>query len=245
MQKDLLKKENIYRIVLPILCLILAILAYFKTTNTNNDPIKFKEEYEALNGEKTTNGNEYNTLEISEDNKIKYSNYDEIKKIIKKGTGIIYLGFPTCPWCRSAIPVLFDVVDNYDIDTIYYLDIKNERDSYIVEEGKLVYALDENGNELKGTDGYFDLLELLDEHLSDYSITIDDEVYEVGEKRIYAPSVIFVHDGKVLGIHVSTVSSQKSGYDKLTDEQYDELYGIYEDYILEMTSTTCDTDSSC
>ena len=53
--------------------------------------------------------------------------------------------------------------------------------------------------------------------------------YKTGEKRIYAPTVIFVRDGKVLGLHVSTVDSQKSGFDKMTEDQIEQLYGIYED----------------
>jgi hypothetical protein len=73
-------------------------------------------------------------------------------------------------------------------------------------------------------------------HLTDYVVVFDDEEYETGEKRIYAPSVIFVRDGKVLGIHVSTVDSHEDPRKPLTDEQYEELFGIYEDYILEVKS---------
>ena len=89
------------------------------------------------------------------------------------------------------------------------------------------------------------MLKALDEHLTEYTIVFEEETYEVGEKRIYAPSVIFVKDGEVLGIHVSTVSSQTDPYDKLTEEQYNELYDIYEGYIFEMSELTCSENSSC
>lgn len=243
-----MKNEKKIFILATIMCAALVVLAYLRLVSNNNvteDSIKFKEEYEELNGKDATLGRKYKELEIDESNPIKYSNYDEIIDIIKNKTGIIYLGFPECPWCRTALPVLFDVAKENKIDTIYYLNIKNERDSYIVEDGKLTYALDENGKEIKGTDGYFKLLDALKEHLSDYVINIDGESYEVGEKRLYAPSVIFVKEGKVLGIQVSTVESQSDGYEPLTKEAYEELHSIYDDYVAEMKSTTCSTDSAC
>lgn len=242
-----MKKEKILLICLPILCALAAIIGYLKVINNNNneDAIKFKEEYEALNGVEVTEDLKYSKLNISENNPIKYSNYDELLEIIKNKTGVIYLGFPECPWCRSALPILFDVVKDNDIKTIYYMNILNERDSYVVQDGELVYAVDEDGNEKKGTKGYFKLLKALDKHLTEYTVSFEGKTYETEEKRIYAPTVIFVRDGKVLGLHVSTVESQKSGFDKMTDEQKDELYAIYEDYILEMKNATCSSDSAC
>lgn len=241
-----MKKEKILLICVPILCVIAAVLAYLRIVNNEStDAFKFKEEYEEYNGVKATDDLTYSSLDIDEDNPIKYSNYDEILNVIDKKTGIIYLGFPECPWCRSALPVLFDVVDDNDIDTIYYLNILNERDAYVVEDGELVYQTDAEGNEKKGTEGYFKLLEALDEHLTDYTISFEGKEYETGEKRIYAPTVIFVKEGKVLGLHVSTVESHESGFDKMTKDQKEELYGIYEDYILEMKETTCSSDDAC
>jgi len=237
-----MKKETIVIITLPILCAIAAILAYIKLINTdiNVDGKKFKGEYEAINENEGAI-----KLEIDEDNPIVYSDYDKLLEIITNGTGIIYLGFPGCPWCRNALPVLFDAAKENNVETIYYMNILNERDSYVVENKKLVYAKDEDGNEKKGTEGYFKLLKALDKHLSDYIVSFEGKEYEVGEKRIYAPSVIFVRDGKVLGVHVSTVESQVNPREPLTKKQYNELYGIYEDFILEVKSGTCSIGTSC
>ena len=241
-----MKKENILLIFLPLLCLIAAIIAYFKLDikNIESDALKFKKEYEDYNGVEVGEY-KYSNLEISEDNPIKYSTYDELINVIKNGTGIIYLGFPECPWCRSALPVLFDVAKDNDVNIIYYLNIKNERDSYVVEDGKIVYELDNEGNEKKGTEGYFKLLEVLDDYLSEYTLSLDGEIYKTGEKRIYAPTVIFIKDGKILNLHVSTVDSQESGFDKLTKKQEQELYDIYEEYILEIKEATCSIGTSC
>lgn len=235
-----MKKETIVIITIPILCAIAAILAYVKLINTNVDAAKFIEEYEIVNENEGAI-----KLEIAKDNPIKYADYDKLLEIINNGTGIIYLGFPTCPWCRNAIPVLFDAAKQNNVETIYYMNILEERDSYVVADGELVFATDEDGNEKNGTEGYFDLLKALDEHLTDYVVKFEGKEYETGEKRIYAPSVIFVRDGKVLGVHVSTVDSHEDPRKPLTDEQYEELYGIYEDYILEVKSGTCSIGTSC
>ena len=235
-----MKKETIVIITIPILCAIAAILAYVKLINTNVDAAKFIKEYEELNEKEG-----YIKLDIAKDNPIKYADYDKLLEVIDNGTGIIYLGFPECPWCRNALPVLFDAAKENGVETIYYMNIKNERDSYVVEDGELVFATDEDGNEKNGTEGYFDLLKALDKHLTDYVVVFEDEEYETGEKRIYAPSVIFVRDGKVLGVHVSTLESQTDPRKPLTDKQYEELYGIYEDYILEMKNSTCSKDDAC
>lgn len=240
-----MKDKRIVFILVPILCAIAAILSYITIVDKSSDSIKFKEEYESLNGKTSYADNKHSNLEISSNNPIKYSNYDEIINVIKKGSGIIYLGFPECPWCRSALPVLLDAAENNNVETIYYLNIKNDRDSYVVEDGKLTYALDDNGNEIKGVDGYFKLLDALDEHLTDYVIEFEEEKYEVGEKRIYAPSVIFVKDGYVSHIQVSTVTTHLNPYKALTEEQYEELYSIYESEILNVFSSTCSSDSAC
>lgn len=234
-------KNKIMIVIIPILSFLLAILSYF-TFNKETDAIKFKKEYESLNKLENYKNNQMN---INSENPIKYSNYDEIIDIIENKTGIIYLGFPECPWCRRSVSVLLDVAKDTKIDKIYYLNIKDERDSYEVQDGKLIYAKDDNGIEKRGTEGYFKLLKLMDKYLTDYVISYEDELYEVGEKRIYAPTVIFVKEGKIIGLHVSTVTSHTDSSIPLTKEQYTELYEIYEDYILELNESTCSLDSSC
>lgn len=239
-----MNKQKLIIILLPILCLCMAIISYISVTNLNTDAIKFKKEYESLNDTKVNN-KKYKKVEINKNNPIKYSNYDEIIDVIKNKTGVIYLGFPECPWCRNAVPVLLDVARNNNIDTIYYLNILNERDSYVVKDGKIEYAKDDKGNDIKGTDGYLKLLKVLDKELEDYVIEFEGKEYNTNSKRIYAPTVIFVREGKVIGLHVSTVSSQTDPYKDLTKKQYKELYDEYSSYVSSMNSSSCPIDSSC
>lgn len=81
--------------------------------NKENDALKFKHEYESYN---KSNIN----LEIDEDNIIKYSNSDEINKIIKEGTGVIFIGSPKDNLSRTSIKVLLDASDSTDLSKIYY-----------------------------------------------------------------------------------------------------------------------------
>ena len=137
--------------------------------------------------------------------------------------------------------MLLEAAKDYNIDTIYYLNIKDDRDYYEVKDGKVVYQKDENGKEKKGVKGYFKLLKLLDKELDEYTIKDEDgKEYNVGEKRIYVPLIIFVNEGKIVGTHTSTVDTQESGYDNLTDEEYDELNGIYAEYIKQLVNNYCD-----
>ena len=204
-------------------------------SNNKSDSVKFKKEYEKYNSELLK-------IKIDRNNKIKYSNYDEIKNIIKNNTGIIYLGTPKSNWCRNIINPLFDAVNNNNIDTVYYLDISEEMDYYTVEDDELVYKISDEGNELKGTQEYFDLVELLKDYLFTYVVELDDKTYETGMYRIYLPTVIFVKDGSIVGVHISTVVDHSDEDERLTDEQYEELYNIYESYILDMKSESCPVD---
>ena len=138
-----MNKEKLLYILMPILCAVAAVLAYIKVINKTpeqTDALKFEEEYESLTGEK------YVKLDIPEDNPIVYADYDKLLEVIDNGTGIIYLGFPACPWCRSALPVLLDAAKENKVETIYYMNILNERDSYVVEDGKYIEIGDDETN---------------------------------------------------------------------------------------------------
>ena len=204
---------------------------FVKMTETDGE--RFKREYEAING-KEAYGMKYPSLEIDKENPIKYSNAEEIESILSGRSGIIYLGYPNCPWCRTAVPVLLHAASDAGVDKIYYIDMSEERSSYKVEDGKLVL-------EKKGTDQYYKLLELFHDYLEEYFVQ-DEEGYDyfTGERRIYVPIVFFVKEGKIIGLHLDTVESQKNPFQALNEEQYEELYGIYTDYIHDMLGDLCD-----
>ena len=196
---------------------------------TNKDAIKFKEEYESLNNKMNANDKEYGSMSIDEDSGIIYATYDKVVDIIKNDTAIIYFGFPEYPWCRSAVPVLLDATKEMGIEKVYYYNAVSIRDKK---------SLDSEGNvviDSEGTEEYKELVNLLYDYLPVYSGLNDDSI-----KRLYLPTVLFVKDGKVIGLHTSTVESQKDPYTQLTDEQYNELKTIYSDYINKTFEIVCD-----
>lgn len=156
-----------------------------------SDGEKFKAEYEALNNENVN-------INISKNNPIKYVTLDEVFDIIQNKTGVIYFGFPGCPWCRNMIPVLFEAAKNNNIDTIYYFNPRDIRKSD-----------NEDYNKLK---------EILNEYLSED---------ENGQKVLYVPDVYFIKDGKIVGHHLGTVDSQEDPTISLTEEEKNELLDIF------------------
>lgn len=120
--------------------------------------------------------NDYNT--VDKDNIYEYATYSNVIDTLNNGTGIIYLGFPTCSLCKEIVPVLNDVAKQKNIKSILYYNFRDIRDN--------------------NTQEYQELAKLL----SDY-INVDDE----GNERITAPTVVFVNKGDIVGVYIGTINS--------------------------------------
>lgn len=216
-----MKKGSILIIMLVFLFSIFIGYEYFqdKKATTSQDALNFEKEYEKLNNRVNSNNNKvYPTVDISSDNPIKYSSYDEIFQILESGTGVIYLGFPECPWCRNLVPVLLSAAKEVELDTLYYLNISEDRDLLLLDENKDIIT------EKEGNKKYFELVSKLDQILDEYILTANDgSEVKTGEKRIYLPLVIFVKNGEIVGYHDGTVESQEDPYVALTDRENEEL----------------------
>lgn len=219
--------EKIKVIAVSALAIICLLVVTIKYTNEETDAIKFKEEYETLNDKKDSN--EYINVDIDKENPIVYADAEEVIDLIKNDTAVIYFGFPECPWCRNAIPVLLDAAKELGIEKIYYYNALSIRDKK---------SLDENGDivvEDEGTKEYEELVELLYDYLPIYDGLNDNTI-----KRLYFPTVLFVKNGEVIGLHISTVETQENPYNELTKEQYEELKTIYYDYLNKTFEIFCD-----
>ena len=117
------------------------------------------------------------------DNVFVYKDIDEIIKILEHGTGVVYLGFPECPWCKAYVVYLNEVAKENDVKEIYYYNILEARKNNTDEYKKIVNIL------------------------SDY-LQYDDE----GNKRVYVPSVIGVNDGEIVSFDDETAWDTK-GYE--------------------------------
>jgi len=230
-----------------IISLILIILSVIVVTGCEKketkltDAEKFKEEYESLNN--TTNeknGKKIRNLSIPEDNPMIYKTAEEISKMIdNKETFIVYFGFKDCPWCRSVVEELINVAKDKNIGRIYYVDVKEIRDvKEVTEEGKVETTK-------KGSKGYYELLEKLESVLDDYTLYDKDEKEIIDGKRIYAPNVVAVSEGKAIKLVTGESDGLEDPYQELSDKRRQSTYKKFECLIecLEKENKTCKKNS--
>ena len=235
-----MKKENWFFLGLLGVIVIIAcgcgFLAFQKVEDTPviTDAVKIKEEYEMLNETINDNNLKYPTVTLSDDNPFVYRSESEIIDILNNKTGVIYFGFSSCPWCRSVLPILEDAAREVGLAQVFYLDIQNIRDVLELDENNKVVTSKE------GSNGYYQIVELLDEYLSEYSLTNEKgEEISTGKKRLFAPTVVGVLNGEIVSFHEGSLDSQKSGYDALDDKEKEELKKIYVELIQKTLEGTC------
>ena len=78
-----------------VLLIVVIVLLVTACKNKQTDAIKFKNEYESLNGKKI-NGHVVKNIKISKDNPIKYSSYDEVLDIIKNKLHVLIISGRHC-----------------------------------------------------------------------------------------------------------------------------------------------------
>ncbi len=231
-------KERMLKSIVLAVCFVVALVGISIALNKNkkSDAIVFKEAYESLNNELNAAGTaKYLAIEIPKDNPMTSATIDEILDLIDQGTGVIYFGRPTCPWCRNAVPILIEAAKTIGLKKIYYFDMDTIKNEWKLEDGKPVKTKQEK-------DGYYDLLKALDEYLRDYTLTDEEENdISVGEKRVYVPMVLVVQDGKVLGSKIGTVDlpDGQTAYDPLTKEQREEVLNDYTDLLDLLSDDFC------
>lgn len=227
-----------------LLSLLIVSLFLFTACGKDSDAVKFKKEYEALNGTTSASGKTIRTLEIDKNNPIIYKSADEIVKMIEnKETFMVYFGFASCPWCRSVLPTLFKVSKDLGLNEIYYVDVTGIRDTLEVDDNGKVVTKEE------GSEAYYKLLELLNDALDDYSMKDKNgNSIDAHEKRIYAPNVVGIAKGKADKMTTGISSLQNDGYMELTDEMIKETYEKFEcvvKCVLDNRSAACSLDKGC
>lgn len=235
-----MKKSKLLIILGAIFLLILGVVLFISLKEDNkepkekNDALKFKEAYEKLNDTYAYGSTKYSTLDIMEDNPFVYASEKEVIDFLKNGTGIIYFGYPKCPWCRNAVNVL----QHLSVDEILYVDMYEKRDTYEVVNGELKKTKD-------ASDEYYEIMDLLKEVLLDYEIEKDGVKYNVNEKRIYVPLVVGVLNGKVVAAHTDIVDLEEgqTPFDLLNKKQQEKLMEIYDGIKAKVYGDTCSFES--
>lgn len=211
-----------------ILICILALLLICGCSNETESE-KFKKDYESLNGKSSSYG-EYRTLSIDE-NPFVFSSSDEIIKMIENNESFyVYFGDKACPWCRSVIEKAITVSKKYSVSKIYYINIWDDnyneilRDKYELKDGVPVKVSD-------GDKNYQKLLEYFNDYLKDYTLTDEENnIINVGEKRIFAPTFIYVENGKAIRETTGISEKLTSPFDELTEEILKDEEKLFNDF---------------
>lgn len=94
----------------------------------------------------------------------------EIIDQLQTGTGVIYLGFPECPWCQKYIELVDQVARQHHIKQISYYDIRQIRSDNTPDYQKIVALLKTHG--------------------------LDTD--QNGQPRIFVPELVIVKNGQIL-----------------------------------------------
>jgi len=119
-----------------------------------SDAVRFSEDYPLM----------------EEDNVFVYISVSEAADLLENGTGIVYLGFPECPWCQTYVVILNMVAQDMGLERIYYASILDER--------------------ADGTPDYRRIVQTLEGRLY---------ADEYGNPRVFVPFIAAVRDGVIVG----------------------------------------------
>lgn len=210
-----------------LICILTLLLICGCSNKTESE--EFKKDYESLNGKSSSYG-EYRTLNIDE-NPFVFSSSDEIIKMIENNESFyVYFGDKACPWCRSVIEKAITVSKKYSVSKIYYINIWNDnhneilRDKYELKDGVPVKVSD-------GDKNYQKLLEYFNDYLKDYTLTDEENnIINVGEKRIFAPTFIYVENGKAIRETTGISEKLSSPFDELPEEILKDEEKLFNDF---------------
>ncbi|AZQ78065.1 hypothetical protein EJ997_12695 [Flaviflexus ciconiae] len=189
-----------------LIVVLLSVVALAGCGGSGDGDEGFIKEYEDLNGMMTQRGTAFLEVEIPDDHVFSPASEDEARGLLDDGHGVIYFGFPSCPWCRNAVGPMDEAAKESGIEEIHYVNVSQIRDGQ------------------EGADYYAFLLEELGEFAPEYPTEEDP-----GARRILVPLVAAVVDGEVVGSHLGSAPSQTDPSVALSDSQREELIGLYTD----------------
>lgn len=191
-------KKNI--IIISIVLLIVIMAGVFIIVNNS------KKDEKVVNKDAKKFSNEY--VNVPVDNPFVYKTADEIIKIMKNGTGVVYLGYPQCPWCGEYVKYLNEVAKEVGIEKIYYCNTKKLKE--------------------ENMDKYKELISLLHGHL---------QYTDEGEEWIFVPNVSFHIEGEIIGNDYETSKDThglKDPKEYWTKEEVKDLKKRLEGYMIKV-----------
>ena len=82
--------------------------------------------------------------DVSKENPFEYIDTKEMLELVENGSGMIYFGFPECPWCKETIHLFVDILKEKNVEKVYYYNPKKIREENTKEYKKLVKLLGDN-----------------------------------------------------------------------------------------------------
>ena len=207
------------------------------------DALRFKAEHEDLNGVVPNPDfpeRVFRDMYIPLDVPFRYVEYDEIIQLFEtNGSGVVYLSFPICPWCRTFIPVLIDAAREFGVYEILYRDVLDDRNILELRDGVI--------HEVRaGHPGYYRLLELLGDFAPEYTGLNDPTI-----RRTFVPALIFIRNGEIIryqGVLASflerATDNGLGGWQEMNDDEVYELTQIFMDYFRKVFGDIDDCVSS-
>lgn len=152
---------------------------------------------------------EYETMKES-DHVFKLASFKQSNEMLKdeKFTGIIYYGYPACPWCVEAVPIMNEVAKKYDL-TIYYVNKKSQEN-------------------IDNPEGEKEATKILDKA---YGLDKDDE----DKPRLFVPEVVVVKDGEIVAHHMGTLDNHDATERKMNEDEIRILKKIYDNMFIKIS----------
>lgn len=105
---------------------------------------------------------------VPEDHHFVEINASQARDLLEKGSGLLFMGFPECPWCQQLAPLAANAAKQANLSAIYYLNIRTAK--------------------AEQPEAYAAIIQYLQEYLPRD---------EAGEVRLSVPDVTAVQNGKV------------------------------------------------
>jgi thiol-disulfide isomerase/thioredoxin len=125
--------------------------------------------------------------QLPEENAFYYLEKDGVETLLLHGTGILYLGFPECPWCQAYVPQLNTVLLANEAKAAYYNihTDKSEDRTFYDQIAKDIEDVNDTGSTI---------------------IQYDND----GKAVIYMPLVLFVKNGRITAYNNETCMEDSS-----------------------------------
>jgi len=211
------------------------------TNEPSEDALAFKLEHEELNGvvpNPDYPDRIFKDMDVPENNPFRFVEFDEIVELLEGGTGIVYFGFPNCPWCRNLVPVLTDAAIDFGVEDILYRNVFEDRNLLELQDGEIVETR-------AGHPGYYQVLEILGDLVPVYTGLEDESI-----RRIFVPAVVFVKDGEIIRYFQNLETFQErvaedelGGWQPMNEEEVEELTQIFMNYFDILFGDVCSITS--